>query len=542
MKRLIAITLILIAATAYITVKYFKNLNTSGTHAGNVIRTIPDNAAVVFEFTNEKSFYDIYAGNTLLTNLIGEQDIADLDTVRKVLFDNASLQSFFTGRNVFVSLHPSKGNQIELLVTASAAKDIDLTEFDQLAKQKNTGMLITPLQIGEKRGYNIYFNSLKKRFYIININGNIFSGSFSKELITQNANYTPDREKQAFMLLPDQQNSNSLANMYINYEQLGPLFTQIFKSDNTDIFKAFRILPALAALNLNFKNDAIMFSGYTNIQREKRGTYLNVFTNQQPVTNTLKDLFPSTTAYALSLAISNPSTFTSDLSIFQKKAGLQNEKDALFAKVKAETGISLIQEFTQLLGNEFAVVTTRYQEKIALIAVKDGSKLRPFMSNISGMITNDIGQFNYAKLPYFLLGDAFNAFKRPYFKITDNYLVLANSVKELESYNDSYLNRKFLNKTEQYIKFDNLQAERGNVAFFIHFKNAQQILREGLKDDFYFAYKNNSSSWRNFYAASFQFAATDKNFYTNFCLLENMRDTTIDKKTIKNSPDTTKTP
>jgi hypothetical protein len=216
MKRLIVITLILIAATAFITVKYFKNLNTSGMHAGNVIRTIPDNAAVVFEFTNEKSFYDIYSGNTLLTNLIGEQLITDLDTVRNTLFNNPALQSFFTGRNVFVSLHPSQTNQVELLLTASASKDVDLTEFDQLAKKKNTGIVITPLQIGEKKGYNIYFNSLKKRFYIININGNIFSGSFSKDLITQNANYLPDREKQAFMLLPDQQNSNSLANMYIN--------------------------------------------------------------------------------------------------------------------------------------------------------------------------------------------------------------------------------------------------------------------------------------------------------------------------------------
>jgi hypothetical protein len=55
-------------------------------HAGNIMRTIPDNAAVVFEFSNEKSFYDIYTGNTLLTNLIGEQAISDLDTVRQTLF------------------------------------------------------------------------------------------------------------------------------------------------------------------------------------------------------------------------------------------------------------------------------------------------------------------------------------------------------------------------------------------------------------------------------------------------------------------------
>jgi len=530
MKRLIFITLILVAATVYITVKYFNNLNTSGVHAGNIMRTIPDNAAIVFEFTNEKSFYDIYKGSTLLSNLIGEQKINELDTVRNVLFGNPALSSFFTGRNVFVSVHPSQSNQVELLLTASAAKDIDLTEFDKLAKQTKTGMLITPLKIGEKSGYNIYFSALKKRFYVININGNIFSGSFSKELITQNANYRPDREKRAFLLLPDQQNANSLANLYVNYQHLEPLFKQVFKNGNTDIFKPFRLLPALAALNLNFKNDAVMFSGYTNIENEKAGTYLNVFTNQQPVVNQLKDLYPSTTAYALNLSASDPIKFSADLTTFQANAGLKQEKDALFAKIKTETGLNLTQEFAQLLGNEFAVVTTRYQEKIAIINVKNGSKLRPFMVNISGMINDDIGQFNYSKLPFFLLGDAFNAFKRPYFRIIDNYLILANSIKELESYNDTYFNRKFLNKTEGYVSFDNLLAERSNVAFFINFKNAQQILKNSLNDDFYMAYKNNELSWKNFYGASYQFAATDKNFYTNFCLLQNQPDTTVSKK------------
>jgi hypothetical protein len=101
------------------------------------------------------------------------------------------------------------------------------------------------------------------------------------------------------------------------------------------------------------------------------------------------------------MAVSDPVKFYCRPINFQNKAGLQTEKDALFAKLKAETGINLKQEFAQLLGNEFAVVTTRYQEKIAVITVKNGSKLRPFMTNISGMITDDIGQFNYAKLPSF---------------------------------------------------------------------------------------------------------------------------------------------
>jgi hypothetical protein len=230
------------------------------------------------------------------------------------------------------------------------------------------------------------------------------------------------------------------------------------------------------------------------------------------------------------MAVSDPGKFTADLSEFQTKAGLKAEKDELFTKIKAETGINLNIEFNGLLSHEFAVITTRYQEKIALIMVKDGSKLRPFMTNISRMITDDIGQFNYNKLPFFLLGDAFNGFRRPYFRIIDNYLILANSSNELESYNDTYFNRKFLNKTDQYIRFNNLLAERSNVAFFINFKNAQPILKAELKNTFYDAYKNNALSWKNYYAGSYQFTASDKNFYTNFCMLQNAADSTNIKK------------
>ena len=292
------------------------------------------------------------------------------------------------------------------------------------------------------------------------------------------------------------------------------------------MFKSFRLLPALAALNLNYKTDALMFNGYSNILTKKPASYLNLFTTQAPVENTLKEIFPSTTAYAMNMAVSDPKNFGADLEQFQNKAGLQKEKDQLFAKIKAETGINIKTEFTNLLSNEFAMVTTRYQEKLAIISVKDGSKLRPFITNIGGMITDDVGQFNYNKLPFFLLGDAFNSLRRPYFRIIDNYLILASTPKELESYNDSYFNRKFLNKTDDNLRFDNLLAERSNVSFFIHFKNAQQILKAQLQDNVYTAYKNNTLSFKNFYAASYQFTAADKNFYTNFCMLQNLPDTT----------------
>ncbi len=526
MKRLIIITILLLIATVSVTVVYFKNLRPQGQLTSEIMHTIPENAAVIFEFNNDKGFYEIFNGNQLFTAFAGKQTIADLDTFRKQLLLNPALERFFDGQNIFISLHPFKNNVIDLLLTTAAGKGFKIDAFDQLAKQKNNDLLITAINIKGKKGYTIYSNIIKKRFYLVNKEDDIFAGSFSKDLIELSAQQDPKKDKEAFVLLPDQQNSNSLANLYINYRQLSPLFEQLFQNKNTDIFKSFRLFTGLSALSLNFKNDALMFSGLTNVQKNQPESYLNTFGNQQPVVNQLKDIFPSTTAYSINFAVSDPLKFKSDLSAFQAKAGLQHEKDSLFKQVKTETGLNLIAEFNQLLSNEFAVVTTRYHEKLAIIAVKDGSKLKPIINNISTLITENTGQFNYNKLPFFLLGDAFNGFKRPYYMIMDNYLILANSTNELKSYYDSYINRKFLSKIDQYNQFDDLLAERSNVTYFINFKNIQPLLKSELNPHFDNIFETNDPGWKNFYAASYQFVATNRNFYTNFCMRLNVNDTT----------------
>jgi len=527
MKRQIIITIILLIATAFVTVVYFKNLSTPGMRTSNIMRTIPPTASLIFEFNNDKSFYDIFNNNKLFTAIIGEQKLNELDVLRKQLLLSPLLEKYFTGQNIFLSFHTSKTNDIDLLLTMSSSSGFEPDVFEQLSKQPGSGLLVTPLKSGGKQGYNIYVNALKKRFYIISNLDNVFSGSFSKELADESANYKISKEKQAFVLLSEQQNENSLASVYINYSQLSPLFNQLFANNSTDIFKSFRLLPALAALSLNYRSDALMFNGSTTIQTNQAVSYLNLFSYQQPVINHLKDIFPSTTAYSINFSVSDPLKFGADLAQWHVKAGLKAEKDALFDKIKAETGTGIKKEFTNLLGNEFALITTRYFEKFAIISVKDGSKLNSLLSGISVMSSENSGRLNYSKLPYFLLGDAFSVLKQPYFMIIDNYLILANSMGELKSYSDIYINRKFLSKNDQYNQFDNLLAGRSNVAFFFHFKNSQPVLKRDFYPGIYDTFEGNETGWKNFYAASFQFTAADKNFYTNFCMRLNTDTTTI---------------
>ncbi len=526
MKRLIITTIILLIAAVGITVIYFKNLNPQAQQTNRIIHNIPGNAAIIFEFNNDDGFYDIFKDNQLFASIIGKRSMDDLDTLRQQFLLNPALVRFFTGQNIFISLHPFKNNSIDWLLTTSASKEFKTSIIDELAKQQNSDLLITAESIAGKKGYVIYSKTIKKRFYLINKDDDIFSGSFSKEVIIQCIQNDPKKNNTPFVLLPDQQNANSLANLYVNYSQLDLLFAQFFTNKNTAIFKSFRSFSGSSALSLNFKNNALMFSGLTDVQKDMPEAYLDLFIDQQPVVSQLKNIFPSSLAYSIAFGVSNTTRFNTDLSQWQINAKMLREKDSLFKKVKAETGINLIKEFDQLLGNEFAVVTTRYQEKFGIILVKDGSNLKPILDNISTKLSDNTGQFNYNKLPFFLLGDAFNVFRRPYYMILDNYLVLANSTNELASYYDSYIKRKFLNKIGEYNQFDNLLAERSNIAWLINFKNTQAELKRDMNTGFYTAFETNEPGWKNYYSASLQLASSGKLFYTNFCMNLNLLDTT----------------
>ena len=267
MRKHIIITLILLALTAYVTVIYFKNLNSPESHPASVISEIPDSAPLIFEFNNDNGFYDIFRGDTLLSAVTGKAAVSELDTLRRQVLQNAMLIKYFAGQNIFISIHPITGKKIELLLTLSAGKGFTDSIFNAVEKQPDNDLSITQSHSAANRLYTIYIKTLRRPFYLIEKDENVFSGSFSAELAEQAAIYKPQKGKKSFILLPDQQNANSLANLYVNYAQFDPLISLLFKNRNTDIFKSFRSMPGVCrALTLNYKTGALMFNGSTSIR------------------------------------------------------------------------------------------------------------------------------------------------------------------------------------------------------------------------------------------------------------------------------------
>lgn len=520
MKHIITTILLLIAATV-VTVVYFRSLNQPGKRPAEVMQYIPNDASLVIEFSNDEGFYEAFSGNKLFSSVVGPQKIAELNTLKKALLHNPSLNSFFSNQHIFLSIYPTENDQLDFLITLSPGSKFEGKVINKLAGMQSKNFML----IKNKTGAALSIKGVNRTFYITENESKIISGSFSQQLITKAVNYNYKDHKDNFLQLSDQQNQNALAVLYINNEALQPLFQQVFTSKNPELLRPLRLLFAKAALSLNYKTNALMFNGLTSVTPNVPVSYLNLFSSQQPVENDIKAIFPSTTAYSTTFGISNTLKFIKNLAWWHNKSGLTEAKKQLFNTIKQETGVGFERDFNQSVGNGFAVVTTRFQEKLAIIHLTENQQLLPSLINISTMQSESIGQFNYAKIPFYLLGDAFSIFNKPYFMLVNNYLVLANTPGELRSYYESYNNQKFLSKTTEFNEFDDLLSERSNVSFFINFKNLKPVLKRELKPAFYTTFTDNDPGFKNFYGASYQLSATDNNFYTNFCLKLNKAET-----------------
>ena len=530
MRRIILIAVFLFITAVMVTAFYFAKLKLPGQNTSNVIDQIPEDAALVFEFKNDAEFYDLFRQSTLLTSFIGQKKANELQYLHQHLMKEPALKAAFNNRSIFISLHPgiTSGNlDMLMLINADDVKEAQQTLNALII---NSNAAFETETIGSKTIHDITFPAIKEAFYLT-YNDGVVAGSFNKALLLNFLDERKENKVSNLTQLSDQQNKNSIANLYVNYQRFPVLFKQLFRNQNDDFFRFLAGFPASAALSLNYKTDALLFNGFTQSDTSA-ANYLDLFLKQQPVKNTLKNIYPANTALAVSFAFGSPIGFLKEFDAWQNQAHQSKKANALFSQIKTETGVSIKTAFRKQLDKEFAVITTSESEKIAVIKVKNGSELEPFLRNISVDPDSERTRFKYENLPYCLLGEPFAHFKQPFFVLIDNYLFLSNSENGLKHYLENYHQQHFLSEDQQYYDFDQLLAEQSNVSFFVHLPNSFQILKSNLQPGFSEIFAQKNTGWNNYFAAALQFTASENKFYTNFCLRQKKLETNKSDSTI----------
>lgn len=512
MKKIIGITSVLLLAVISVAYLYFSSLNSQSRNNDLILSEIPANAALILQYTNDQSLYEIFKDYNLFDTIIGNRNKGENNWLKATLLQNEQIENLLNGQKIILSLHPSAKDTIDFLWSATLTKaEFKDKIIEILSKSTNK------IKIENSGQYlKISASELKRAFYL-SISKEIVRGSFSKHILDECMNGDAIKIDKSYVKEINEglkKNENALINLFINYKKPN-LLTPFLRKINPGNLELFNNISGFSALSLNFKSDALMFNG-TTIINEKSNSYVNLFLHQNPIKNTLKRIFPYNTANSVTYGFSSYSLFHEDLlELFNQRKSTESQQKQL-ELIISETGLNPDRDIKKLWGNEMSTLQLSTHESMAIIKITDGNKLKFFLEPVSSIYGGQISKMNYAGIFEYYWGDPLQKYQKPFFAITDNLIVISNSANTIKKYLNDYNSSRFLYTNDAFTQFDQLVADQANISFIFNVRNSDSIIRSQFKENYADNFRNSAYGLRDLYAISFQLSSNKDHFFTNF--------------------------
>jgi len=512
MRKIIVIISLLFAGIIAVTWLYFKNLNEVTDSSEKIFMMIPQDASLIFEYKNEDSFYNLFKDFDLFKELLGTEHDDHLKALKQVFVEDFSPNTSSKESSVFFSIHAAKKNETSLLMVAALTKE-NKNESDLIEHLKSK-YKITSSKSDQTAIYQIEFsNKSKFQFFFYK---EVLVGSFDADLLQKSIQLTANKviERDLRIDFKSPRLKKSLANLYINFNKVPDFLNNFSGRKNPQETFYLKNIKATATLNLNYQNNAFMFSGIT-IPAVEAQNYFNLFLTQQPGKSTLIDIIPYDVSNYTFYYLSDYQKFNTDLRnlhIYQK------EWDKLEKQLKyitAKHAINLDKELIPVLGKEFGSFQLASGDRLGIVKASNTNRLGFLLSTISSPVSENIRHFDDSYLMQTYFGDALKEFKRPYYAIIENHLIVTNNTTALSRFLNNYSKQNFLNRTDKNLNFQQYLSNQGNIFYFIHNGNSKAVIRSFLSNQAYKRYRGKNFNWTDIYGFAIQFSADKNKYFTN---------------------------
>ncbi len=506
MKKVIITVSILLVAVFGAVWFYFDSLSSSENSAEQVFGLIPADASVVFEYKNETYFYDIFKDFSLFGDILGKQNIEHLKALKHLFVEDDQLNPIFSQSEFYFSLHKTEQDHADFLVIVPV-KNLHSGNYLELIEKIKINYKIE--QAGSL--YIIPFTNQSK-FYFSLVNG-VAIGSFNQNLLTQSLAAKPQGNK-SFTYTNNQRSKNAIANLYINYPNLNKLLNNFSNRKNPAETSMLKNFLASSTLNINYQSNAFMFSGTTELHKDKK-EYAHLFLEQEPGHNTLLNILPYDAASYLFYYVSHPEKFNLALNklLTNRKESVKKAKQ-LF-NISQKHSINIEKELPTVIGKEFGIIQLASRDRLGVLKTKNIKRLSFIFETISSPYADNIRRFNDSDLLYYFLGDPFKEFRRPFYTVIENHIIVSNHANPLNRFLRNYETQNFLSRTDKNISFQEYLSNQGNIFYFIHNGNSKGNLRSFLSKISHKNMNSDNFNWKNIYGLSIQFSADKDKFFTN---------------------------
>lgn len=304
MINIIILCSVLLIAIMSMAGKYFADLEGKDNNITKSLNFIPADAAMVFSFTNDASFYDIFKEYNLFDDIIGTKQQKDFTELQKFI-SQPLLKELVTDKKIVVSFHPV-ADSIEFLFTINLDKKFSVPDLEEVL----TTLPAISLLNKKNRIFQLKSHSASKPIFIHFQKGAAFA-SYSSTLLSKCVTINHPTLPANFIAEinnASKKNQSSPINLFINHAALYKFNSHFLQNGETKNTALLQNLNGISSLSMNFKSDALMFNGIS-LTDTLQPQYLNLFLHQQATFNGIKNILPQNTSHFTAFGVSNQELF-----------------------------------------------------------------------------------------------------------------------------------------------------------------------------------------------------------------------------------------
>ncbi len=514
MKRIIITIVCLFAGMLGMAYLYFSTMKSDHEVNDYPLNIVSAHASIVFSYGNDKSFYEILEKQQLFGHLLGKEKQALFQELRKEMSKTEIASIVMKGQKVYLGMIPGDKNNVDFLISTSLTNDKKAPFFPDsklkpVPSKANISIYEYRLDTGS------VFISLKDQTLLLSNTATQLEKAWSNELSKKSTFSSYIKNQLRF-------NKNSLASLFINFEELPSFLKAIINSTLTGELSIFHQQKAFASLSYNFSKDHLLFTGSTEIKNEN---YLQLF-NQLPGEKLVIDqVFPQRTANYQVYAINQYSSWQAGLKkLLDKRKETEKIKNQQ-AQIKQHYGLDLDQVFPPYFKGQFAVFQLKSGEKLGAIRLSNGEKVGQLLLEISSSYAPEIQLMRSSAIFYHYFGDPFKKFDKPYYTIIDNFLVMANHASTIQVFLNDYRNNQLLSTENEYRQIAD-QLSPATVTYYVGNHQSKTLFSRHLRPAYYRQYLSRNGFY-DFPAFTYQMTGDKGKFVTNLLLVKKQAASTV---------------
>jgi hypothetical protein len=455
--------------------------------AGEALQLIPDDAVYAI-ITDDpigawKKISGTQAWSYLNTNAYFASLTASANSLDSLIHDNSMLFNLIGSRSLIVSAHMIGTKDYDFLF---------LVDLQGASGLKFLNEYITGFNVKKEKYYDndiiIIHNSSDNTNLYLSVPGTFLIMSYTKQVLinaldAQLSGATLTKDK----LVPAGDGTNSIGKLYINYEKLPELVKSYSDGENESAYKLSESLIS-TNLDLRIEENLLTAKGYTYVN-DSVDSYVRTLEMSGKGPTEFFEIAPQRTAFSLALGFNSFSEFFSKFQENIKKDVTEyKEYRDNMSTVENYLKIDLQKQFIDWIGEEVAIIELQSSglgtdtEMAVILQANNIEKAKKDLADIERQVRRrtpvkfqsidhrgySISYLGMKGVFKVLLGKFFARYDKPYYTIINNFVIFSNHPQTLESMIDDYLDKKTLDRSEEFRTFRRRFEDQGSVYIYVN--------------------------------------------------------------------------